>query len=276
MSVPAEDRRRATIFLAGSAALLAVVVAILASRRFAVEERTVFVLFRESVGGLAESSAVTYKGVPVGFVRDIELLPGQLEVVRVELGLRPEVRLKVDTRAQLRPQGITGASYLELQGGSATALDLPEGGAISAVPSLFSTAGTTLEDVASIAHELRGSGALVQATLEELRRTLVAVREGALVATDGVAAVRTDVQASIEDLRRATAALERAATGVAVIAEDNRGEVRALLQELRRATSDVRGLTRRVRDQPSSLVFDRRPAEKPFPDELPASHEEAR
>lgn len=298
MSVTAEDRRRAIGFLVGAAALLLIVLAALFARGFALEERTAFVLFRESVAGLEPSSAVTYKGVPVGFVRDISLRPGTVDVVAVELGLRPDVPIKADARARLQPLGITGAYQLQLDGGSSAAPELEDGGTLRAAPSILSTAGATIEDVALLAHDLRGSGAQVELALEELRVALIALREGAGVATATAAAIGTDVHVgvealrattedvravvadpawrsvgpallgAIEDLRRATAALDRAATSVAGISEESRGDVRAILEELRRASVDVRGAARRVRDSPSSLVFDRAPVEKAFPDPI--------
>lgn len=305
MSVPAEDRRRAIGFLVASVVLLTLVLVAIGARRFAREERTAFALFSESVSGLEPSSVVTFKGVPIGFVRDIQLRPGTLDVVAVELGLRKDIPIKADTRAQLKPQGITGAVQLQLDGGSPDAPELPEGGTIAATPSIFSTAGATLEDVAVLARDLRDSGAQVEVVLEELRRALVAVRAGADTATATVAAVGSDVHtgveslraatedvravvadpawrsigpallAAIEDLRRAIATLDRAATSVAAIGEESRDDVRAILEELRRASVDVRGVTRRVRDRPSSLVFDRAPTEKDFPDPLPEPHGEA-
>jgi phospholipid/cholesterol/gamma-HCH transport system substrate-binding protein len=305
VSVPAEDRRRAIGFLVASAVLLALVLVAIGARRFAREERTVFALFSESVSGLEASSVVTFKGVPIGFVRDIQLRPGSLDVVAVELGLRKDIPIKVDTRAQLKPQGITGAYQLQLDGGSPDAPELAEGGTITATPSILSTAGATLEDVAVLARDLRDSGAQVEAVLEELRRALVSVRAGADTATATVAAIGTDVHAgieslrattedvravvadpawrsigpallaAIEDLRRATATLDRAAASVAAIGEESRDDVRAILAELRRASGHVRGAAGRVRDSPSSLLFDRAPPEKAFPDPLPDPHEEA-
>ncbi len=306
MSISAEDRRRAIAFLAGSAVLLILILAALFARRFSYQERRVHVLFRESVAGLEPSSVVTYKGVPVGFVRHIELRPDTLDVVVVEVGLRPDAPIKADARARLAPVGITGGYRLMLDGGSPGAPPVREGATLQAAPSILSTAGSTIEDVALLAHDLRGSGAQVEAALEELRLTLVALREGVGTASATAAAIGTDVRtgvealrattddvravvsdpawrslgpallAAIEDLRRATATLDRAAASVAAIGEENRGDVRAILEELRRASVDVRGAARRVRDTPSSLVFDRAPPEKPFPDPLPARHEEAR
>ncbi|MCO5166200.1 MAG: MlaD family protein [Planctomycetes bacterium] len=266
-------------------------------------DRVYLVVFRESVSGLVASGQVEYKGVPVGIVRAIRLRDGAIGEVEVEVGIRPDVPIKADTRAQLQAQGITGFQSLQLLGGTAAAPDLPEGGVIPVEPSLFSALGRTATDLADTVKRLgvmaEAWGDDVQAALVELRATLVA-GQGAARALEGAAsAIGSEVQATgvalratagdastllrdpswpalgqetvaaVQDLRRVAAALERAAAALAEVAGENRDDVRALVLDLRRTAAEARGAAREVRQRPSSLLYDLPAAEKPFPDPLP-------
>ncbi|MCA9561979.1 MAG: MCE family protein [Myxococcales bacterium] len=72
----------------------------------------------ESVGGLEESSEVTYRGVEVGYVGDIELDRDNPQRVRLVLQIREGIPIKEDTEAILVTQGLTGLAHVELTGGS--------------------------------------------------------------------------------------------------------------------------------------------------------------
>ena len=75
----------------------------------------------ESVYGLSKDAAVTYHGVEVGRVRDIDLDPDNTERVRLLLEIRADVPIREDTVSTLDVQGLTGLAHVELQGGEGTA-----------------------------------------------------------------------------------------------------------------------------------------------------------
>ena len=72
-----------------------------------------------------------YRGVDVGSVKTMIIDPDNARLVRVDVRLRKETPVKTDTRASLTLQGITGAVYIELNGGNPAAQTLlaatPEG-----------------------------------------------------------------------------------------------------------------------------------------------------
>ena len=72
----------------------------------------------ESVSGLSADSAVKYRGVDVGRVKEITLNPENPEEVRIALDLVRGTPVKVDTVAVLETQGLTGISTVNLTGGS--------------------------------------------------------------------------------------------------------------------------------------------------------------
>lgn len=87
--------------------------------------------FAESVSGLTIGDAVKFRGVEVGTVSAMALDPDNPSTVRVDVRLRRDAPVKVDTRASLKLKGITGVVYVELDGGGPEAMRLtdatPEG-----------------------------------------------------------------------------------------------------------------------------------------------------
>lgn len=87
--------------------------------------------FAESVSGLSLGDPVKFLGVDSGTVEHMALDPQDPGQVLVEVKLRKDTPVKTDTRATLRIKGLTGAVFIELDGGSADAQSLlaatPEG-----------------------------------------------------------------------------------------------------------------------------------------------------
>lgn len=75
----------------------------------------------ESVSGLNISAPVKYKGVDVGYVREIGLRPGNPEEVRILMAIEQGTPVKTDTIAILSVQGLTGIAFIDLTGGSVRA-----------------------------------------------------------------------------------------------------------------------------------------------------------
>jgi len=351
---PAEDRRKAGVFLLVALGALAAVLGTLGGVRFLSRDRIFIAEFRESVSGLEPSSPVKYNGVPVGTVRRIRFDEADLSRILVEFAVRPEVPIKMDTRAQLKPQGITGIFYLELHGGTTGAPDLDEDDPIPSDPSLAAQIGGIAEDLSelvarlnefvkkneeNITHALtdfRASAGSVRSTLEkidrqverlggvmdgasaaageareafsaareEIRSTGEAVRRAvgeieafakdpALRAVPGKVNATLDlanerlasadfaglvarVNAAVDDFRRVEASLDRAARALAETAEQGREDVSAALADVRDAAGHAKEAARRLKEDPSRLLGSRGPADRPFPDPLPALPEDRR
>lgn len=78
----------------------------------------------ESVSGLSIEAPVKFNGVNVGSVTAISLTPNNPEQVTVEIAVEAGTPVSVDTRALMMSQGITGLTYINLQGGNAHSLPL--------------------------------------------------------------------------------------------------------------------------------------------------------
>jgi phospholipid/cholesterol/gamma-HCH transport system substrate-binding protein len=74
--------------------------------------------FEESVSGLRRGAPVTFRGVPVGTVREIALDVADPERVRLVLEVARGTPVKQDTVAVLVFQGLTGIATVDLAGGA--------------------------------------------------------------------------------------------------------------------------------------------------------------
>lgn len=77
--------------------------------------KTYLVYVHEEVTGLSVDTPVRYNGVPVGFVRKVELDPNNPQLVRLTLVIEEGTPITTSTVAVLRTQGITGIIYVGLK-----------------------------------------------------------------------------------------------------------------------------------------------------------------
>lgn len=77
--------------------------------------------FSGSVTGLQASSAVRYRGVPVGSVTRIRIDPDNVEQIEVTMEIDRQAPIKEDTVASLESQGLTGVGYVLLSRGTQAA-----------------------------------------------------------------------------------------------------------------------------------------------------------
>jgi phospholipid/cholesterol/gamma-HCH transport system substrate-binding protein len=74
------------------------------------------IFFKQSVDGLNKGAAVSFSGVPMGQVRDIELWPDDPQFVRVRIDVNENVPILQGTTAALEGVGFTGVSQVSLNG----------------------------------------------------------------------------------------------------------------------------------------------------------------
>jgi len=72
----------------------------------------------DTVSGLSEDSLVRYNGVDVGSVLSIALDRQNPSLVRVRIEINAATPVRKDTMATLSSQGVTGVSFVALEGGS--------------------------------------------------------------------------------------------------------------------------------------------------------------
>jgi phospholipid/cholesterol/gamma-HCH transport system substrate-binding protein len=84
------------------------------------------IYFKGSVAGLKIGSAVQYRGVPIGKVSEIKIDPENVEQIVVTVRIDKSAVIKEDMIASLESQGLTGLSYIQINGGTTTSQSLQE------------------------------------------------------------------------------------------------------------------------------------------------------
>ncbi len=101
------------------ATLLALVIALLwlAGTQYSEEYKYYQTYFTGSVSGLAKGTKVRYNGIEVGRVDRLKFDPDDPRRVIVIMQVDPALRLHEDSIATIASEGITGGSYVEIEGG---------------------------------------------------------------------------------------------------------------------------------------------------------------
>lgn len=106
----------------------------------------------ESVAGITTNSSVKYNGVDVGSVKQIILSSKNPEQVRLYLQIEKNTPITAGTKATLNTQGLTGITYIALQGSDTdvtplTVLAGEKYPIIKSCPSLFLRLDTALNQL---------------------------------------------------------------------------------------------------------------------------------
>lgn len=114
--------------------------------------KSFLVIMHESVAGLGVNSSVKYNGVNVGIIKKISLNDQNPEQVRLLLQIEEHTPITEGTTATLNSQGLTGITYLALQGSDSNLNPIPlipgeKYPIIKSAPSLFLRLDTTLRDL---------------------------------------------------------------------------------------------------------------------------------
>lgn len=174
------------------------------------------IVFDGPVRGLRESAEVRFNGIQVGEVTELGLDEQSRVVARVQVLAQTPVR--IDSFAQLEPQGLTGLSYILISGGSPDAQRL-QSPANRPPPRIFARraqleglveGSEDVLDAAQIAL-FRLSELLNEDNIDEVSQTLTNLRE----ITDRL----SEEDALIADARDAIQRIDTAASDISVAAQ---------------------------------------------------------
>lgn len=226
------------VFLLAAAVLFVAVVLILSGAGILKKHSTYYIAFRHSVSGLAPGLPVRLSGVRVGTIKEIELDPDNVELVRVEIQVDRDTPIKTDTIAYIDMQGITGLKYIELKGSTQAAARLPSGSNIPPGPAM-------LEEIKERATDIALKADQVLSNLVHLTRPQNLQRVDAIMA---------NTERASGNLDALSAELTRALTVSREIAQENRQSVRELLANANQASArsarvldEIGALSRTVR-----------------------------
>ena len=221
------------------------------------------VYFTESVTGLEIGSPVRYRGVAVGSVADVRIDPKNVERVRVTFEVAAETPIKQDTFASLGLQGITGAAYVQLGGGTQESATLvaKEGDPLPVIaakasglerlltkaPELFEKAFVLVERLSALLDDRNRKA--VADTLQNLH----AVSQNLAVSSGNFDQILTEAGGAVTSLRAASERIEALANSM----QDRVGPLvdstRDTMAELKVAVAGIRGTARSFTEVAKSL-----------------------
>ena len=200
---------RANYVLIGAFSLATLVLALLfalwasnfsSSRNF----RQYQVVFSEPVTGLTEGGSVQYNGLAVGTVENLALNDSDARQVIAILKLKSNTPVKVDTRAKLSQQGITGVPFILLSGGS------PNADTLEAAPGqdlpIIRTEPSALQNISDTANRLVAR--LDQLLSDDNIRRITATLDNLEKTTNTLANQREDIGKLIVNARDAAASMK--------------------------------------------------------------------
>ena len=121
------------------------------------------IVFYGPVRGLSEGGEVHFNGIRVGEVTDLNLDPKKGDQVIARVRLDATTPIRVTSRAQLEPQGITGLNYIQITAGT-------EGSAILKTQYPENVVPVIQSQPSPIAELLSGSGTVLAQTVDALNR----------------------------------------------------------------------------------------------------------
>ena len=121
------------------------------------------IVFYGPVRGLSEGGEVHFNGIRVGEVTDLNLDPKKGDQVIARVRLDASTPIRVTSRAQLEPQGITGLNYIQITAGAPTSALLKSQYPENVVPVIQS-------QPSPISELLSGSGTVLAQTVDALNR----------------------------------------------------------------------------------------------------------
>ncbi len=144
-------------------ALLVLFAIWLARIQFANEYDLYDIVFYGPVRGLSEGGEVHFNGIRVGEVTDLNLDPQRGDEVIARVRLDSTTPVRVSSRAQLEPLGITGVNYIQITAGSPESAVLKDQYPANVVPVIQS-------QPSPIAELLQGGGTVLAQAVDALNR----------------------------------------------------------------------------------------------------------
>lgn len=231
------------------------------SGRLANQDKACYVMrFDNSVAGLSQGSTITFRGVGVGQVQSIRINPRNDAQILVRAALDRRTPIKANTIAQLKPQGVTGASYIELDlregvTGSGQVLahndkckvivTLPSG--IEQIVTMLPRILDQTLEVTQRLSDLLGQGNVrnVSETLANLNALTRELRGVSEQVGPQLTSATTQLSGAMANLNKLTASVDKGGAGLQDL-QDTVREAKQAMQEIRTLAEEVRTNPRRV------------------------------
>lgn len=212
------------------------------------------IVFYGPVRGLSEGGEVHFNGIRVGEVTALNLDPEQGDQVIARVRLKGETPVRVTSRAQLEPQGITGLNYIQITAGNPESALLKAQYPDNVVPVIQS-------QPSPLAELLSGSGTLLAQAVDVLNRvnrvlsddnirsfsTTLANVEAVSAELEARRGLLAELETTLQSANRAIAAYEQVAvTANEVVNTDAREAIANINAASAQASAAMESLNRTV------------------------------
>jgi len=216
---------RSSYVLVGAVTLgitLALFAMVLWLARFSGAEKHQFdIFFKQSVSGLAVGSAVAFKGVPVGQIKQIALLPKTPDAVRVRIEVGADVPILQGTTAGIEGVGFTGVSQIQLLGAITGADPITEEGpfGVPVIPQRSGALGQLLATAPELLNHLSDlTNNLNKLLNDDNRASIGGILHNTDRLTNALADRGPEIAATIAETRQTLQAATKAAASLSALA----------------------------------------------------------
>lgn len=237
--------------------------------------------FSGSVTGLGNGTTVRYNGIQVGRVSKLTFDPDDPKRVIVKLEITPDLRIPDDSVASIASEGLTGGSYVEIDGGSKDHAILKP--TMFGVPPVIKSKPSTLQELEQSAPQLV---AKLNTIADKLNKVLSPANQAAIdhtlanidSMTTSIARHDADIETTLTNVASASGKLDTdlsdlhltltnangAMTKINHLADDadnavNGANIGQVSDQLRTLATSLTKLTNQLSHEPTSLIYgDRR------------------
>ncbi|HEV7801713.1 MAG TPA: MlaD family protein [Burkholderiales bacterium] len=167
-------------------------------------EKVYYVLESKSpVTGLFEQAGVRFRGVDVGKVSSIRFDPQNARLILIEVGVEAGTPVTRGTYAEIRPQGVTGLSYIMLDDTGSNPEPLPPSSDKNSarivvkptlLENLFAASQDVLADVRQVAQRI--NAVLSDENRQRITQTLASLQK----ATERIASVAESAEPGVKNI----------------------------------------------------------------------------
>jgi phospholipid/cholesterol/gamma-HCH transport system substrate-binding protein len=240
--------------------------------------------FKGPVTGLGKGTVTRFNGIDVGRIADLQFNPNDPQAVIITLEMQPNLNIREDSVASIESQGLTGATYVEISGGTAKS-PLLKAMPGQKYPNIHTKQSGLLQleqSAPEVVAKLNVAASRINDLLNDDNRRAIARILANLDETTAVIARRSgDIDALHKNTNEATANLNKASAGLqptldqvnltagkfgkmaddadAFINGDGLAQLSDLIADLRRLSANLTKFSDQLNREPTTLLFgDRR------------------
>jgi phospholipid/cholesterol/gamma-HCH transport system substrate-binding protein len=268
---------------------LVVTILWLAGTQYSQEYAYYQTFFKGPVTGLGKGTITRYNGIEVGRITDLAFDPNDPQSVVVTLQVQPGLNIREDSVASIESQGLTGATYVEISGGTKNSpiLEAKSGQRYPVIRAKQSTLQQLEQSAPEVVAKLNVAASRLNDLLNDNnRRAITHILVNLDQTTSTIAKRSADIDAALKNANQATANLRDASQDLrptiadadatvkkygkvaddadAFINGDGLAQLSELISETRRLVASLTKFSDQLNRDPSKLLFgDRRKGYEP-------------